>query len=113
MKTKIHLGSRTHAFPSQILHLEAYDNYTQIHFTDGTTLLSSTSLGVIEKRLTDFNFFRINRGTVVNLDYLTDFDLNKQTVRVSKIYQGSIPVSRRRTKPLLKALENNSKLTFL
>lgn len=76
MNQKIHLGSRLYAAPADILNLEARENYTFIRFIDGKKILSSTTLGIIEKRLSDYNFFRVNRSTVINLDFLDEFKVH-------------------------------------
>ncbi|MDP1817689.1 MAG: LytTR family DNA-binding domain-containing protein [Leadbetterella sp.] len=66
---QVHVGSRKYLAPSDILHLEADLNYTQILLSDGKKILSSTTLKIIENRLLPFkNFVRINRQSVVNID---------------------------------------------
>jgi DNA-binding LytR/AlgR family response regulator len=72
---KIRLGSRVAEHPSNILFLKADNNYTKIFFNDGSQILSSTTLGIIEQRLRPFNFFRTNRSTVINLDRLDNFQV--------------------------------------
>ncbi|MFT6802905.1 MAG: DNA-binding LytR/AlgR family response regulator [Salibacteraceae bacterium] len=99
MKTTINLGSRRKANPSDIAKLEAQDNYTLIHFTDGTELLSSTTIGTLEKRLQPFRFFRTNRSTVINLDYLDFFTVHYCTgnkLKTSGKNSKDIFLSRRR-----------------
>jgi DNA-binding LytR/AlgR family response regulator len=80
MKTQIHLGARAFASPSDILNLEAKENYTLIHFADNTKLLSSTTMGTIEKRLEPYRFFRVNRSTIINLEHLDRFSVFASTV---------------------------------
>jgi DNA-binding LytR/AlgR family response regulator len=82
MKTKIHLGARAFASPSDILNIEAKENYTLIHFADNTKLLSSTTMGTIEKRLEPYRFFRVNRSTIINLEYLDRFSVFACTARL-------------------------------
>ena len=66
---QVHVGSRKYLAPSEILHLESDINYTQILLANGKKILSSTTLKIIENRLSPFkNFVRINRQSVVNLD---------------------------------------------
>jgi two-component system LytT family response regulator len=98
MKTKIHLGARAFASPSDILNLEAKDNYTLIHFTDNSQLLSSTTLGLIEKRLEPYGFFRINRSTVINLRHLNRFHVISSSSKAESTNNSkpAIKVSRRR-----------------
>jgi DNA-binding LytR/AlgR family response regulator len=98
MKTQIHLGARAFASPSDILNLEAKENYTLIHFADNTKLLSSTTMGTIEKRLEPYGFFRINRSTIINLEYLNRFQVISNTSQVDSKNNSkpAIIVSRRR-----------------
>lgn len=59
MKTNklIHLGSRTRIMPSDILMLKADINYTIVILNDGSKIVSSTTMGIIEKRLENYHFF--------------------------------------------------------
>lgn len=67
----IHIGSRRYVPPGEIQHLESDLNYTMISLVDGKKILSSTTLKKIESRLVLFNnFFRVNRSTIVNLDFV-------------------------------------------
>ena len=65
----IHLGSRIHMAPKEIVHLESVLNYTRIWFSKGKPIFSSISLSVIEKRMVNYNnFVRVNRQSIINLD---------------------------------------------
>lgn len=85
-----------------ILMLRANSNYTQILMKDGTTYLSSTTLGILEKRLTGANFFRLNRSELINLKFLENFKINAEKIGVVRLKADTqeLLVSRRR-KPLL------------
>jgi two-component system LytT family response regulator len=76
MKEQVLLGARTHALPNEIIQLEAKQNYTVIYFKDGSSLLSSTNLGMLEERLQPYAFFRVNRSTVINLNHLSRFTIH-------------------------------------
>ncbi|MCP9770497.1 hypothetical protein EGI22_21525 [Lacihabitans sp. LS3-19] len=101
-ENSIHLGSRTQLLPRKILMLKADINYTEVFLTDGTKLLSSTTMGIIEKRLEDYNFFRANRSTIINLQYLDKDETIKELCSNLLIHTGkkreavSIKISRRR-----------------
>lgn len=56
--------------PSQIILLESDVNYTRLHFSDGSVVLTSTNLGKLEPRFLAHSFFRINRRFMVNLQYI-------------------------------------------
>lgn len=85
--------------------LKADVNYTNIYLDDGSQILSSTTIGILEKRLLAFNFFRPNRSVVINLKYISDFENKAQTGDFSKILlknNQKIPLSRRKTLQFLK-----------
>lgn len=67
----IHIGCRLYIPADEMQHLESEINYTQISLVDGQQILSSTTLKKIESRLISFkNFVRVNRSTIVNLDFV-------------------------------------------
>ena len=74
----VHLGSRKRISASSILMLKADINYTLIYLDDGNEILSSTTIGILEKRLKGYNFFRPNKSFVINLEFMSDYE-NKDT----------------------------------
>lgn len=101
-KPLIHLGARSSALPEEIVLLRSDSNYTYITLSDGSTILTSTTMGKIEKRLEGYNFFRPNRSTVVNLQYLEKYKANNKSeaslsIRADKnSTRLNIKISRRR-----------------
>ncbi len=92
----LHIGGRLRIAPQNIRLLKAEINYTQIYLEDGTTLLSSITLGILEKRLQDFSFFRPNRSVLINLDYVVDFEAASAQIKMEN--NETFKISRRRTK---------------
>jgi len=92
----ISLGGKAKANPNTILLLKADINYTHIFLDDGTTILSSTTLGILEKRLCQYPFFRPNRSVLVNLDYMIEFEMQSASIKMgnNEIFR----ISRRRAK---------------
>lgn len=90
------LGGRIKIDPKSILLLKADTNYTQIHCEDGSTLLSSITLGRLAKRLYQYSFFRPNRSVLINLDFMVDFEQNPAQIKMgnNEIFK----ISRRRAK---------------
>lgn len=80
-KPVVHLGSRREVDAFNILLLKADNNYTEIYFDDGSRFLSSTTLGTLEQRLQPYNFFRVNRSTVINLNYLNHFKVHRHKTK--------------------------------
>jgi len=58
----------------EIIFCEAGGNYTTIHKTDGTQLMVSKNLKVIEERLPVEQFIRIHNGLLVNIKQVSKID---------------------------------------
>ena len=69
MKTNeiVHLGGRIFMPASQVLFLQSEVNYTHIHFKNGEHAIVATTLKELEKRLSNYGFWRINKSVMVNL----------------------------------------------
>jgi two-component system LytT family response regulator len=80
--------------------LKADINYTHILLEDGSTILSSRTLGLFEKRLYSYSFFRPNRSVIINLDYMASFQKDSFTIKMEN--DELINISRRRTKQFFK-----------
>lgn len=110
MKTNnlIHLGSRKNISPANILMLKADINYTVIYLDNGSKIMSSTTLGKIEKRLKDFQFFRPNRSIIFNLEFMADYENKAQSGDFGNILlknNEKIPLSRRKSEAFLKIIQ--------
>ncbi|MCU0324487.1 MAG: LytTR family transcriptional regulator [Spirosomaceae bacterium] len=96
-ETILHLGGRVKASPEEILLLKADVNYTQVFFCDGSHFLSSTSLGVLERRLqSSGQFFRPNRSYIINLSYVAEFEVFSNLIKMENAT--TISLSRRKAK---------------
>jgi two-component system, LytTR family, response regulator len=58
---------------SNIVRLEADDNYTRLFFVNGKSSLVSRSLGEFERVLPETLFARIHKSIIINLEYLAEF----------------------------------------
>jgi two-component system LytT family response regulator len=64
-----------------IRYLEAEGNYTCLHFADGRRTLVSRNLMAMEQQLAaPYQFFRIHRSYVINLNYLAKFLKTRQPI---------------------------------
>jgi len=71
--TKLKLSSaNSHVLidPNEILYCAAEGSYTYVHLDNGKIEISNTYLGKIEEILRQYNFYRIGRSTLINLDKL-------------------------------------------
>jgi DNA-binding LytR/AlgR family response regulator len=110
MKTNIliHLGSRKKISPANILMLKSDINYTLIYLDDGSRILSSTTMGKIEKRLKDFQFFRPNRSIIFNLEFMANYENKAQSGSYGKILlknNEKIALSRRKSEAFFKIIQ--------
>ncbi len=104
----IHLGSRKKISATNILMLKADINYTTIYLDDGSQIFTSTTIGILEKRLKDFQFFRPNRSVVINLQYISNFEDKTQSGNFASILlknDTKIFISRRKTSEFLKVIQ--------
>ncbi|HLO42694.1 MAG TPA: LytTR family DNA-binding domain-containing protein [Leadbetterella sp.] len=100
MKKLVSFGSRKELDPEKVDFLKAEINYTHIYLNDGSRILSSTSLGILESRLKPFAFCRPNRSHLVNARFI------KRTTEEALVLQNNeiVKISRRRQKRILKAI---------
>ncbi len=61
----------------EILYCRADDNFTEFHFLDGTKMLICRTLKYYEEILSDFDFVRIHKSTLINLQYLKRYKKGK------------------------------------
>lgn len=61
-----------------IIRCEAQGNYTQFYFTNGNKMLISKTLAYFDDLLNEFSFFRVNRNTLINMNFITKFQRGKK-----------------------------------
>lgn len=66
--------------PNEILRLEAKSNYTRIHFTNKTNLLSAKVLKEFALMLEPYGFLRTHRTHLVNRHHISYIDTNNQVI---------------------------------
>jgi two-component system LytT family response regulator len=79
-----------------IVNLEASDNYTMIHLSDGSRHLSSKNIKIYEENLDESVFFRSHKSHIINVEYhLKEFSRSEGNVAI--MTNGKyIPISRRK-----------------
>jgi two-component system LytT family response regulator len=55
---------------SDLIFLQADSNYTILHISDMNVIVSNQLLGEFERILANSNFFRINKTTIINMNYV-------------------------------------------
>ncbi len=72
---------------NDIVFCKADKNYCKTVLANGKTELITMQLGSVEDKLDKESFIRINRSTLVNLDYLENFNRKTRSVILSDILQ--------------------------
>lgn len=79
-----------------IVNLEASDNYTMIHLSDGSRHLSSKNIKIYEENLDENVFFRSHKSHIINVEYhLKEFSRSEGNVAIMTNGK-NIPISRRK-----------------
>ncbi len=110
MKTEnlVQIGGHQKISSESILMLKADSNYTHIFLDNGKCILSSTTMGKIEKRLKGFQFFRPNRSVIFNLEFMAEYEDKAQSGSHGNILlknNEKIALSRRKTEAFLKIIQ--------
>ena len=80
---------RQKIFLKDILYVESWKDYVQIHFTNGKNLLVKQTISAIENLLSDHMFIRVHRSYIVSLNKISGY--NSASLRLGAT---EIPVGR-------------------
>ncbi len=94
---------------SDIVHIEADSNYSIFHLASGEKITVSKILKEYEEILPDHQFIRIHKSSIVNLDYLNDYN-SKNGLEVTLKNGDRIAVSRRRASDFLEKIRSYTSL---
>ena len=94
--TLLRLNSQNIIPKSDILYLESDWNYTVVYTRDNSKHVSSFTLKILEKRLSDNSFLRINRGLLINSQHIRQLSSVKKEAFVLMENGEVLPVSRRK-----------------
>lgn len=85
-----------------IAFIQADGNYTEVHLTDGTMVLTSTTLSRWDERLPGDHFVRIHRSTIAGLDKVERMERVSGGTYAMHVegYAAPLGVSRRRARDL-------------
>ena len=82
---------------SDIRLIESYDNYARLYFGDKKAMIKRT-LNMLEEKLDPKSFFRVNRGQIINIQYIQKISSHfKNKLRVILTTGETLDVSTRQT----------------
>ena len=86
-----------------IVHCEGIDGYTQIHFQNRKSILSSQSIGNYVKLLENYNFFHAHKSHLINLNFVSNF-MNEGYVVLEN--GSKVPISKYKKAEFLSVMKN-------
>jgi two-component system LytT family response regulator len=92
---------------TDIVHLQAESNCTNIHFADGSKYLDTKTLRVYEDLLNPVRFVRIHKSHMINLDFLKEYNSQDGNKVILKD-KTELPVSRGRLSNFMERVRNLS-----
>ncbi len=87
-----------------IVHCRGESNYTHLYFTDRKPLLVAKTLIEFEELLADYQFIRVHKAHLINLNHVTSFTKNDGGI-LTMSNGDSVAISRRRKEETLKQLK--------
>jgi two-component system, LytTR family, response regulator len=94
------IGARVKLPATDILCLMGEANYSYVYLKDGSKILVSTTLKILENRFQSHGFFRVHKSALVNLSYIETYVYNDNGGELCLPQNLNIPVSRRKNKVL-------------
>lgn len=85
----------------------AKGSYSELVKDEDENLMVSWNLSHVERELNDSRFFRLNRSTLVNMEFVQSWDLEKRVVTLSN--SDEIEISRRRLKQFEEVVNRDEK----
>lgn len=79
---------------SDLLYIQADGNYSSLFLSGGEMKLVTLQLGIVEKILetqlldTEYNFIRIGRSLIINLNFVFSINIPKQSLMLTDRGQG-------------------------
>ncbi len=95
--------------PAEVLFMRADVNYTELFLQGGQILTVSKTLKALEKQFIPFDFFRTHKSFMVNLNYVTGYQIHEGLL-VKMEDHHHVNLSRRRKVDFLKSLRNFPKM---
>lgn len=76
-KIALHAAKEIHFVNhNQIVHITGENNYSVFHLVGGTKVVVTKTLKDYEEALTGYNFFRIHKSHIINIDYMVKLNKN-------------------------------------
>lgn len=88
----------------EIIRCEGLQNYTKIFLLNGTSIVSSSSIGLFKKALASHEFFSTHKSHLINMRHVLRY--HKEGM-VEMIDESFVPVARRKKDDFYKTMMHN------
>lgn len=96
MRELLRLTSKKKIPTNQIIYLESDRNYTVVHTLNDCKYMSGFTLKILEKRIINTAFVRINKGLLINCEYIETINSDEKEKFLSLKNGLVLPISRRK-----------------
>jgi two-component system, LytTR family, response regulator len=90
---------------ADIMYCQANGSYTNVYFNNGKKMVASKSLGDFQLQLDGQRFFRIHHSSLINLDYIKEFQRHDGGYVIMQ-NEKRLEVSQRKRKDFLEAIHH-------
>ena len=84
---------------SEIIYVEASDNYSKLILTSGNNIIISRTLKDVQEVLEERHFLRVHRQYIINLNYLKQFNRNESILTMNNGV--TIPIARNQKEKIM------------
>ena len=93
---------RQKIFIEDILYIESWKDYVQIHFTNGKNLLIKQTISAIENLLSDHMFLRVHRSYMVSVNKISGYNstslrLGATEIPIGRLYKQNVSIQIQQT----------------
>lgn len=93
---------RQKIFIEDILYIESWKDYVQIHFTNGKNLLIKQTISAIENLLSDHMFLRVHRSYMVSVNKISGYNstslrLGATEIPIGRLYKRNVGIQIQQT----------------
>lgn len=98
---------------NSIVYLESEWNYTNVYTSDNKKHISSFTLKILEARIVEKDFLRVNRGSLVNLNHIKEIKGLKRNAQVELSNGSVLTISRRKYEALKDRMAQKTQIDSL
>ncbi len=92
--------------PEDIIYVEAFNNYSTFHISDGRKIMVSKTIGYVESLIATDDFLRIHKTNIINMRHIESYNLSKSGGDITMKNGKKLVLSRRTKQNFIDKIEN-------